>query len=99
MENNVHGMLENRVILTPEQFDELIKMLTNLKENYFERLTFYVNKSDSVNKKSSHLDAYEKLAVEKRMNYMEDILKRKVCQISQSLWEVHQLIKRDIPKE
>ena len=88
----------SRVITTPEKFDEMIEKLIELKEMYFERLTFYDNKFKNINedKKDSHLDAYEKNAVAKRMFFMEDVLKRKVCEVNQAVWELNKRIKSDI---
>ncbi len=95
-----HSFLENRAVITPEQFDDMINMLTNLKESYFERLTFYATKHDELqNKKDKRLDNYEKMALGKRIFYQEDMLKKTVWQVNNAIWEVDRRITNDTAKE
>lgn len=92
--------MDNRVVITPEQFDNMINMLTNLKEKYFERLVFYATKYDELqNKKNKRLDNYEKMSLGKRIFYQEDMLKKAVWRVNNAIWDVDKRIKNDTAKE
>jgi hypothetical protein len=95
-----NSFMDNRVVITPEQFDNMINMLTNLKEKYFERLVFYATKYDELqNKKNKRLDNYEKMSLGKRIFYQEDMLKKAVWQVNNAIWDVDKRIKNDTAKE
>jgi hypothetical protein len=95
-----HNFLDNRVVITPEQFDDMINMLINIKEKYFERLAFYANKYNGLqDKKDKRLDNYEKMALGKRIFYQEDMLKKTVWQVNNAIWDVDNRIKKDTAKE
>jgi hypothetical protein len=95
-----NSFMDNRVVITPEQFDNMINMLTNLKEKYFERLVFYATKYDELqNKKNKRLDNYEKMSLGKRIFYQEDMLKKAVWQINNAIWDVDKRIKDDTAKD
>jgi hypothetical protein len=95
-----NSFMDNRVVITPEQFDNMINMLTNLKEKYFERLVFYATKYDELqNKKNKRLDNYEKMSLGKRIFYQEDMLKKAVWRVNNAIWDVDKRIKNDTAKE
>jgi hypothetical protein len=95
-----NSFMDNRVVITPEQFDDMINMLTDLKEKYFERLVFYATKYDELqNKKNKRLDNYEKMSLGKRIFYQEDMLKKAVWQINNAIWDVDKRIKDDTAKD
>jgi hypothetical protein len=95
-----NSFMDNRVVITPEQFDDMINMLTDLKEKYFERLVFYATKYDELqNKKDKRLDSYEKMAIGKRIFYQEDMVKKSVWQVNNAIWEVDKRIKDDTAKD
>ena len=97
MENS---FMDNKVIITPEQFDDMINILTNIKKKYFERLEFYAIKYDELqNKKDKRLRNYEKMAVSKRIFYQEDMLKKAVWQVNNAIWNINKRIKDDTVEE
>lgn len=94
------SFMDNRAVITPEQFDDMVNILITIKEKYFERLKFYAIKYDELqNKKDKRLDNYEKMALGKRIFYQEDMLKKAVWQVNDAIWNVGNRIKKDIEKE